>query len=885
MKLRELDSFRLSDAVKFHDTLNPVLFDDDHMDPAVRQQLLEIAQDFIEHLGISKLEVNDIRISGSNAAYTYTQHSDIDLHIIVDIGALDNDEVYRELFTAKKTVYNDSHDITVRGYDVELYVEDSKQPVKSLGEYSVLKNKWIKHPVKRRANFDEVSTRSKFTKLVQLAQLALESSDLDKIQLLLDTIKKYRMAGLEENGEFGPENLAYKALRTRGIVDKLYKHRDNLHDRNLSLHENSKFSNLKQLKNSIQQLPTWNDYVSDPKSWWRYRDKITDILFDMEKIKLLQPILTESMRRLKKSRVLGENYDFPKNDTRCLSDLISFINTEQVFPSDLKKGQTVDLVRIYTLNYAKLLNLEIHRGVMVDKIINDNTVLVHGDNNLHRIVVNKIQTDADTLDAGYYSFFLDTDKLISGLFFYKDQIEKNEWSVELEDTKLSEDYHPNDTPRGTEFKPTMPAGTVKVDVSDVYDWYKLGQHISNLDGLGKHDFGKGPPSTIMAFGSEDAEHKYIDALKKTGLNTTDIDPVDPKQPKGMKRQKTDPTYNVAEGLAKINSDKKPKLSGLSFDDLDRLSESAGSNFSKFDSAIKRNLNLPKWTNTVELYGVYARKLSESKSGRILLENELSDIEQKLFNELTQRSVGSIDSAKVGDKVSLLHMITLNIPGHKVVAKLNGFLAPKEIAKITKSGTFQQLEFKDGSKYPEKDGGDIFQQTQTWNMTKLFPSYETAEKAYLLYALVGKKLSKELDFQSSVEQSIAEGLDAEAYKQKLLSSLPQMMQFFAKNVEGWKPSREQMLAAVETGYTVMKHTGDVQQAGRAMMDELNSLHRMSQGKKNTNESSGYIPSEKEKDDPRFKTALTVDVKPDSIKKNAKAFGFKVSRAGIPPLLRK
>ena len=40
-----------------------------------------------------------------------------------------------------------------------------------------------------------------------------------------------------------------------------------------------------------------------------------------------------------------------------------------------------------------------------------------------------------------------------------------------------------------------------------------------------------------------------------------------------------------------------------------------------------------------------------------------------------------------------------------------------------------------------------------------------------------------------------------------------------------------------------------------------------------------------DDPRFSSALTKDVKPDSIQKNAKAFGFKTSRAGIPPLLRK
>ena len=122
-----------------------------------------------------------------------------------------------------------------------------------------------------------------------------------------------------------------------------------------------------------------------------------------------------------------------------------------------------------------------------------------------------------------------------------------------------EDYDPNATPPGPETKPTMPTGTVRVDVSDVYDWYKLGQHISNLKGLGKHDFGKGPPSTIISFGSEEEEHEYIKALQKTGLTTTDIDPVDPKQPKGMKRQKTDPTYNVGENFA---DGKNPGRKGL-----------------------------------------------------------------------------------------------------------------------------------------------------------------------------------------------------------------------------------------------------------------------------------------------------------------------------------
>ena len=115
-------------------------------------------------------------------------------------------------------------------------------------------------------------------------------------------------------------------------------------------------------------------------------------------------------------------------------------------------------------------------------------------------------------------------------------------------TFLKEDYSP-DEPPGPEFKPTMPRGTVRVDVSDVYDWYKLGQHISNLKRANKNIFGKGPPSTIFSFGDEDTEHKYIKDLEKLGLTTTDIDPVDVNQPPGMPRQKTDPTYNVDENFA------------------------------------------------------------------------------------------------------------------------------------------------------------------------------------------------------------------------------------------------------------------------------------------------------------------------------------------------
>jgi hypothetical protein len=69
----------------------------------------------------------------------------------------------------------------------------------------------------------------------------------------------------------------------------------------------------------------------------------------------------------------------------------------------------------------------------------------------------------------------------------------------------------------------FPKGTVKIDVSDVYDWYKLGMEISDLDDADPADFGKGPPQTVMSFGDEEQEHKYLPQLQRLGLKTHDID--------------------------------------------------------------------------------------------------------------------------------------------------------------------------------------------------------------------------------------------------------------------------------------------------------------------------------------------------------------------------
>ena len=237
MQITELDKFKLEDAVKFHDELNPLLFHGTKLKPVIKHQLQEIAKDFIEFMGIPTLAIEDVIITGSNVAYTYTPHSDIDLHLLVDFSKLPDNEVYQELFKAKKTLYNNTYDITVRDIPVELYVQDTAQPHVSLGEYSLVHDKLTRVPTKKRANLDQIATAAKFEKLEELCIEALKSDSLPKIERVLDIIKRYRQAGLDKHGEFGPENLAFKAIRSKGYFQQLHDHKNALKSEQLSIEE------------------------------------------------------------------------------------------------------------------------------------------------------------------------------------------------------------------------------------------------------------------------------------------------------------------------------------------------------------------------------------------------------------------------------------------------------------------------------------------------------------------------------------------------------------------------------------------------------------------------------------------------------------------------
>ena len=135
----------------FHiqDTLNKNVWEEDKtLNKNVRKILLKVSQKFIEDWDIDKkVKIQDIRFTGSLAAYNWSKYSDIDLHIIVQYKDLNTDlNLVSRFFTLMKAHWNIKHDIKIDGYEIEVYVEDVSEKHTATGLYSVLKDKWIKEP-------------------------------------------------------------------------------------------------------------------------------------------------------------------------------------------------------------------------------------------------------------------------------------------------------------------------------------------------------------------------------------------------------------------------------------------------------------------------------------------------------------------------------------------------------------------------------------------------------------------------------------------------------------------------------------------------------------------------------------------------------------------
>jgi len=238
----EIPSFEIHRELNRNFWLQP----DDELDPKIKDRLLEIVKDFMDQNEISDVEIRDITFTGSLANYNYSKYSDIDLHIVVNFAEVNaNTELVKEYFNARKALWNYLHDIFIKEHEVEIYVQDEDEEHISTGIYSLLTDEWIETPTSEIKDIDHINIKKKAYSLMDQIDRAYKlfndgkyKEAVDRAEMLKKKIRKFRIAGLEDDGEYSIENLAFKALRATDYLKKLSDLKRDSYDKTMSMKEN-----------------------------------------------------------------------------------------------------------------------------------------------------------------------------------------------------------------------------------------------------------------------------------------------------------------------------------------------------------------------------------------------------------------------------------------------------------------------------------------------------------------------------------------------------------------------------------------------------------------------------------------------------------------------
>jgi len=231
--IRNYEDWSLNEGKYYQKELNPTFWSEEkEFDPEVREKLLKIAKEFYKSLEL-KAPIQDIELTGSMANYNWTRYSDLDVHILIDFTEINDDkDLVKKAIDGQRFMWNLRNNIVIRKHDVELYVQDIKEPHIASGLYSLQKNDWIRVPKFDPPEIDEKDVQKKFEGIVndidQMEEKLKEKKDsMDPRELfnhgekLKAKIMKMRKEGLDREGEMSVENLVFKQLRNEGYMEKL----------------------------------------------------------------------------------------------------------------------------------------------------------------------------------------------------------------------------------------------------------------------------------------------------------------------------------------------------------------------------------------------------------------------------------------------------------------------------------------------------------------------------------------------------------------------------------------------------------------------------------------------------------------------------------------
>ncbi len=240
-------------------SLFPKFWKNNKLNPIVARKLMQIAEEVIKSLDLDA-DVEDVIITGSIASYNWHALSDIDLHIMLDFEKIDqNFDLVKRMLDQTRINWNKKHNILIAGKEVELYFQHYTEPHEANGIYSLTLEKWLTSPVRLDPEIDIVTTEKKAEAIaVQIEHLYEMFNDKKFKETYEYSIKvkskiaKMRQSGLDDEGIFSPENLAFKMLRNAGYLEKLSSLKIESYDRMMSLSLEQK---------SINENHTWRNYL------------------------------------------------------------------------------------------------------------------------------------------------------------------------------------------------------------------------------------------------------------------------------------------------------------------------------------------------------------------------------------------------------------------------------------------------------------------------------------------------------------------------------------------------------------------------------------------------------------------------------------------------